>query len=60
MQRYQKLNLTRKVICRFAPEPPPSGPKKSVRDPLFDLRKYGDVMFPTGSPWLLRFRALLA
>src|SRR5207245_1475817 len=53
----QKLSLTRKVICRFPPEPPkPPGPKKNIPDVLVDLRKNGDAMLPTGVPLLLWLR----
>jgi hypothetical protein len=44
---------------RFPADPPP-GPKKKVFDPEGDCRKNGDVMFPTGTPLLVRLKMLLA
>jgi hypothetical protein len=56
----QKLSLTRRVICRFPPVPPPPGPKKKMPDVPVDFRKYGEAMLPTGFPRLVRFKALFA
>jgi hypothetical protein len=42
---------------RFPADPPP-GPKKKVFDPEGDCRKNGDVMFPTGTPLLVRLKML--
>ena len=45
-------------MVRLPLEPPP-GPKKKLEEPEGDFKKYGDAMFPTGTPSFVRLKRLL-